>query len=146
MCVFVYCLYAHNECNYFLITALEITSFTSTPDTYGMENQQVTFSCQFMLPPNSATVTFITKWYHNDMEVGTTQANEEYTIPNFRSIHSGNYSCAVLVMVGETVLEGVRSIERTVKLAGSYIHVYAVVLMCIFKLRSNFCALFFTIK
>ena len=58
------------------------------------------------------------KWYCNGELLDITNHDEIFTITNFQSRHSGNYSCSVLVMVGEVVLAGARSIEKTVKLAG----------------------------
>lgn len=60
------------------------------------------------------------KWYRNGELLDTTDHDESFTITSFQSHHSGNYSCSVLVMVGEVVLAGARSIEKTVKLAGKF--------------------------
>ena len=99
-------------------TELEITSFTSSPDGYGIQNDQLTFSCQFS--PALDTQNVVIEWYHNGALVGTTGANEDFIISSFQPSHSGNYSCSVLVMVGNIVLGGVRSIEKNIKLAGTY--------------------------
>jgi len=92
------------------------------PDGYGIRNEEVTLSCQFGPTVSSDTTNIVTKWYLNGDEVATTQANENYNIRSFQSSNSGNYSCAILVMNGNTILGGVRSTEMTVRLAGSYIY------------------------
>ena len=99
---------------------MEITSFTSSPDGYGLKHQQVTFTCQF------STVTgpqyTMIEWYHNGELLNTTASDENYIVANFQSHHSGNYSCSVFIMVNEVILAGVRSVEKTVKLAGYFVH------------------------
>ena len=110
--IIIYCLF---------VTELEITGFTSIPDGYGIRNDQMTFSCQFS--PALDTQNIVTEWYHDGELVTTTGANENYIISSFQSSHSGNYSCSVLVMVGNVVLGGARSVEKSVKLAGKLIHV-----------------------
>lgn len=99
---------------------MEITSFTSNPDGYGLKDQPVTFTCQFS-PATDPQYTMI-EWYHNGELLDTTDSDENYIVASFQSHHSGNYSCSVLVMVDEVVVAGVRSIEKTVKLAGYYVH------------------------
>ena len=101
-----------------VLIALEITSFNSSPDGYGLKDQQVMFTCQFS-PVTHPQYTMI-KWYRNGELLDTTDHDESYTIASFQSHHSGNYSCSVFVMVGEVVLAGVRSVEKTVKLAGKF--------------------------
>ena len=105
-----------------LYVALEITSFTSSPDGYGLKDQEVTFTCQFS-PVTDSQYTVI-EWYHNDERVATTGPDQSYTIASFQADRSGNYSCAVLVMVGEVIMAGVRSVEKTVKLAGNFLHTF----------------------
>ena len=105
-----------------LYVALEITSFISSPDGYGLKDQEVTFTCQFS-PVTDSQYTVI-EWYHNDEHVATTGPDQSYTIASFQADHSGNYSCAVLVMVGEVIMAGVRSVEKTVKLAGNFLHTF----------------------
>ena len=98
-------------------TELEITSFTSNPDGYGIRDGQVTFSCQFS-PILDPGITVI-QWYRNNEMVDTTGANEDYSIARFQPSHSGNYSCSVLVMIGSVVLGGATSVEKSVRLAGT---------------------------
>lgn len=100
------------------VTELEITSFTSIPDGYGIRDNQLTFSCQFS--PTLDAQTIVTEWYHNGALVATTGPNEDFIISSFQPSHSGNYSCSVLVMVGNVVLGGARSVEKSIKLAGTY--------------------------
>ena len=94
---------------------LKITSFTSVPDGYGLMNEQVTFSCKF----SPALENVIIEWYHDTTVVATTGHNENYTISSFQPENSGNYSCSVLVTVGDVVLGGAISIEKSMKLAGT---------------------------
>ena len=97
-------------------TELEITSFTSNPDGYGIRDDQVTFSCQFSPIPDPG-ITVI-QWYRNNKMVATTGANEDYNIARFQPSDSGNYSCSVLVMIGSVVFGGATSVEKSVRLAG----------------------------
>ena len=101
------------------ITALDI-SFTSAPDGYGLKDQEVTFTCQYS--PAIGLHHTVIEWYHNGELFNTTTRGESYTIASFQSNHSGNYSCAVFVMVGEVIIAGVRSVEKTVKLAGNFLY------------------------
>jgi len=96
---------------------LEITSFTSNPDGYGIRDDQVTFSCQFT-PILDPGITVI-QWYRNNELIATTGASEDYSISSFQPSDSGNYSCSVLVMVGSVVLSGATSVEKSVRLAGT---------------------------
>ena len=76
----------------------------------------MTFSCQFT--PALDTQNTVIEWYHNGELVATTGADENYIISSFQPVHSGNYSCSVIVMIGNVVLGGARSVEKSVKLAG----------------------------
>lgn len=110
--------------NEIYLAELEITNFTSSPDGYGRENERVNLTCTFRPPQEPGTV--VIEWYLNDKVVKTTGASESYIISSFRPEDSGNYSCSVLVMIGDVVLGGVRSVEKSVRIAGRYIHTYVV--------------------
>ena len=99
---------------------MEITNFISSPDGYGLKDQPVTFSCQFspVLDPQYTTI----EWYRDSQLLATTASDENYAIASFQAEHSGNYSCSVLVTVGDVVLGGARSVEKNVKLAGTFVH------------------------
>ena len=113
-----------NDTNFFkgfpilFVTELEITNFTSIPDGYGIRNDQLTFSCQFSPALDAQNV--VIEWYRNGALVATTGADEDFIISSFQPSHSGNYSCSVLVMVGNIVLGGAQSVEKSIKLAGTY--------------------------
>ena len=99
---------------------MEITNFTSSPDGYGLKDQSVILSCQFspVLDPQYTTI----EWYRDSQLLATTASDENYTIASFQVDHSGNYSCSVLVTVGDVVLGGAHSVEKTVRLAGKFVH------------------------